>query len=60
MTLREKAVATATEWEGACSCSVMDGDADCPWCQVFYDVLQGYPVEPRRAGGPGRRLALEA
>ena len=59
MTLREKAAATATKLEGACSCAMQDGGADCPWCQVFYDVLQGYPVAPRPAAGPERRLALE-
>jgi hypothetical protein len=60
MTLREKATATATELAGECSCALMDGGADCRWCQVFYDVLQGYPVDPRPAAGSGGRLALEA
>jgi hypothetical protein len=22
----------------------MDGGVDCPWCQVFYDVLRGHPL----------------
>jgi hypothetical protein len=24
----------------------MDAGVDCPWCRVYYDVLQGYPLTP--------------
>jgi len=50
MELRERAAALATELEGRCTCAMMDGGSDCPWCEVFYDVLQGYPVPPRQRG----------
>ena len=50
MTLREKAAAIATQFEGRCTCAIMDGGVDCPWCQVFRDVLQGHPLTPP----PGR------
>jgi hypothetical protein len=46
MTLREKAAAIATQFEGRCTCATMDGGVDCPWCQVFLDVLQGHPLMP--------------
>ncbi len=46
MNLREKAARIATQFEGRCTCAMMDGGVDCPWCQVFYDVLQGYPLTP--------------
>jgi hypothetical protein len=25
----------------------MDDGLECPWCEVFYDVLQGYPPSTR-------------
>jgi hypothetical protein len=49
MNLREKAARIATQFEGRCTCAMMDGGVDCPWCQVFYDVLQGYPITPPSA-----------
>jgi hypothetical protein len=49
--LREKAAALATRLEGRCTCATMDGGGDCPWCDVFYDVLQGHPPPPRPRGG---------
>jgi hypothetical protein len=62
MTLREKAVAIATQFEGRCTCASMDGGVECPWCQVYLDVLQGRPLIPPRgrpvpipaAGAPDR------
>jgi hypothetical protein len=42
--LREKATALANQLEGRCTCAIMDGGVDCPWCEVFYDALQGHPV----------------
>jgi hypothetical protein len=60
MTLREKAARIATRFEGRCTCAAMDGGVDCPWCQVFYDLLRGHPLMPppaRRAGTPGPSLA---
>jgi hypothetical protein len=48
MNHREHAVAIATQFEGRCTCTGMDGGVDCPWCQVFYDVLRGHPVTPPR------------
>ncbi len=50
MNLREKAARIATQFEGRCTCAMMDGGVDCPWCQVFYDVLQGYPITPPSTG----------
>ena len=50
MTPRQKAAAIATQFEGRCTCAIMDGGVDCPWCQVFWDVLQGRPLTPP----PGR------
>ena len=57
MNVRENAARIATQFEGRCTCAAMDGGVDCPWCQVFYDVLQGFPdhATPRSAGrGPGK------
>ena len=51
MELREKAAALATKQAGRCTCALMDDGLDCPWCEVFYDVLQGYPPSPRPSGG---------
>jgi hypothetical protein len=44
MNQRDKAAAIATQFEGRCTCAMMDGGVDCPWCRVFYDVLQGHPL----------------
>jgi len=44
MNHREHAVAIATQFEGRCTCHTMDGGVECPWCQVFHDVLRGHPV----------------
>jgi hypothetical protein len=55
MTPRQKAAAIATQFEGRCTCAMMDGGVDCPWCQVYYDVLQGYPIVP-----PGPRAPSPA
>ncbi|MGH7315894.1 MAG: hypothetical protein ACREJS_06500 [Candidatus Rokuibacteriota bacterium] len=57
MKLREKAAMIANQFEGRCACATMDGGVDCPWCQVFYDVLQGFPVVPAR---PASRPATGA
>jgi hypothetical protein len=46
MNVRENAAKIASQFEGRCTCAAMDGGVDCPWCQVFYDVLQGYPLTP--------------
>jgi hypothetical protein len=46
MKLREKAAKIATQFEGRCTCAIMDAGVDCPWCRVYYDVLQGYPLTP--------------
>jgi hypothetical protein len=46
MNVRENAAKIATQFEGRCTCAAMDGGVDCPWCQVFYDVLQGFPITP--------------
>ncbi|HEY7867805.1 MAG TPA: hypothetical protein VIF59_01170 [Methylomirabilota bacterium] len=53
MTLRETAARIATQFEGRCTCSIMDPGMDCPWCQVFYDVLQGNPPTPPAGAAPG-------
>jgi hypothetical protein len=50
MELREKAAALATKQAGRCTCALMDDGLDCPWCEVFYDTLQGYPPSTRPAG----------
>jgi hypothetical protein len=44
MNHRAHAAAIATQFQGRCTCAAMDGGVDCPWCQVFYDVLQGHPL----------------
>jgi hypothetical protein len=46
MNHRERAAAIATQFQGRCTCAAMDGGVDCPWCQVFHDVLRGHPVTP--------------
>lgn len=51
MELREKATALATKQAGRCTCALMDDGLDCPWCEVFYDVLQGYPASTGASGG---------
>jgi len=50
MSYREHAIAIANQFQGRCTCTAMDGGVDCPWCQVFYDVLQGHPVNPPLVG----------
>jgi hypothetical protein len=50
MELREKAAALATKQAGRCTCALMDDGLDCPWCEVFYDILQGYPPSTRPSG----------
>jgi hypothetical protein len=63
MNVRENAARIATQFEGRCTCAAMDGGVDCPWCQVFYDVLQGFPITPPPApqgGAPERRLSTTA
>lgn len=52
MTLRDRAAAIATQFEGRCTCAGMDCGVDCPWCRVFYDVLQGHPLVPPPATPP--------
>jgi hypothetical protein len=58
MTPRQKAAAIATQFEGRCTCAMMDGGVDCPWCQVYYDVLQGYPIVPPRPRAPGPAITI--
>ena len=53
MTLRETAARIATQFTGRCTCAIMDAGVDCPWCQLFFDVLQGYPPTPATPGPPG-------
>jgi hypothetical protein len=63
MKLRERAARIATQFEGRCTCAIMDADVDCPWCRVYYDVLQGYPLTPppaRSAGAAAPRLSTTA
>lgn len=63
MNVRENAARIATQFEGRCTCAAMDGGVDCPWCRVFYDVLQGFPITPPpapRGGTPERRLTPTA
>jgi len=60
MNLRERAARIATQFEGRCTCAMMDGGVDCPWCQVFYDVLQGYPLTPPSASSPRPAPAITA
>jgi hypothetical protein len=58
MTPRQKAAAIATQFEGRCTCAMMDGGVDCPWCQVYYDVLQGYPIVPPGPRAPGPAITV--
>jgi hypothetical protein len=37
---------------------MMDGGVDCPWCQVYYDVLQGYPIVPPGPRAPGPAITV--
>lgn len=63
MNVREHAAKIATQFEGRCTCAAMDGGVDCPWCQVFHDVLQGHPIMPppaHRGDTPTPRLAPTA
>ncbi len=66
MELREKATALATKQAGRCTCALMDDGLDCPWCEVFYDVLQGYPASTGASGdacrqtGRGHLAVLQA
>lgn len=46
MNLRARAVAIANQFEGRCTCSTMDSGVDCPWCQVFREMLRVYPLGP--------------
>lgn len=56
MNARDRAAAIANQFEGRCTCATMDSGVDCPWCQVFYEVLQGF----RPARGPARPRAERA
>ncbi|HYB70040.1 MAG TPA: hypothetical protein VEH80_05205 [Candidatus Bathyarchaeia archaeon] len=58
MTPRQKAAAIATQFEGRCTCAMMDGGVDCPWCQVYYDVLQGYPIVPPAPRAPASAITM--
>jgi hypothetical protein len=63
MNARENAAKVATQFEGRCTCATMDGGVDCPWCQVFHDVLQGHPITPpsgRQGAAPAPRLSHTA
>jgi len=63
MNLRENAARIATQFEGRCTCEAMDGGVECPWCQVFHDLLQGYPLTPppaRPTDAPAARLSTTA
>jgi hypothetical protein len=53
MNHREQAAAIATRFQGRCTCDGMDGGVECPWCQVFHDVLQGHPLTPPPADRRG-------
>lgn len=59
MTARENAARIATQLQGRCTCAIMDAGVNCLWCQVFYDVLQGYPLTPPPAA-PAPRLSSTA
>src|SRR5579872_3305865 len=50
MELREKATRLATQLEGRCTCAMTEVGVDCPWCEVFYAVLQGYAPSSRPRG----------
>ena len=58
MELCEKATALATKQAGRCTCALMDDSLDGPWCEIFYDVLQGHPPSIQPSGSaslqPGR------
>lgn len=63
MNLRENAARIATQFEGRCTCAAMDGGVECPWCQVFHDLLMGYPLTPppaRPNDAPAARLSPTA
>jgi hypothetical protein len=45
MNLRVKAVAIANQFEGRCTCPTMDGGVECPWCQLFQEMLRT-PARP--------------
>lgn len=63
MKVRENAAKIATQFAGRCTCAAMDGGVDCPWCQIFRDVLQGYPITPPpapRGGVPAPQLSPTA
>jgi hypothetical protein len=60
MNLRARAVAIANQFEGRCTCSTMDGGVDCPWCQVFREMLRVYPLGPDPALPAGTRSATLA
>ncbi len=49
MEARDRAATLATQREGRCTCAMMDGGVDCPWCEVFYAVLQGHPLPSSRS-----------
>ena len=55
MELREKAAALATKRAGRCTCALMDDGMDCPWCEIYYDVLQGHPPSAHPSGSVGPR-----
>lgn len=44
MNLHASAAAIANQFEGRCTCSTMDGGVDCPWCQLFHEMLRTYPL----------------
>lgn len=50
MEIREEATVLATTQAGRCTCALADDGLDCPGCEVFYDVLQGYPPSTRASG----------
>lgn len=58
MNLRAKAAAIANQFEGRCTCSTMDGGVDCPWCQLFHEMLRTYPLRTGAApSAPETELA---
>jgi hypothetical protein len=44
MNLRATAVAFANQFEGRCTCEAMDAGVECPWCQVFREILRIQPL----------------
>jgi hypothetical protein len=46
MNLRARAAAIANQFEGRCTCPTMDGGVDCPWCQLYQEMLRSYPLAP--------------